>query len=870
MAGVRSSPDGTVLTPPTRPTGTVTLLFTDIEGSTRLWEENAEWMRAALGRHDEIVRAAIVEEGGYIFKTLGDAFCSAFDTAPAALSAALRAQMDLLRARDDPSDPIRVRMALHTGMADERRGDYFGPALSRVARLLSVGHGGQTLVSETVYDLVRDNLPPDVSLLDLGQHRLKDLQRPTHVYQLSHPELPSEFPSLSSMDALPHNLPLQLTSFIGREHVIEEISGLLSSSRLLTLTGPGGCGKTRLALQVAAEVLERYSGGVWYVELASLTDPALVSQSVAQTLGLREHPGRSATDLLLSHLEKRNVLLVLDNCEHLIESCASLAETMLRSCPDVTILATSRETLRVYGETTWLVPPFLMPTLEEIAGNGSLGKSAGYEAIRLFVDRAQLVQPSFELTSDNARSVVQVCHRLDGMPLAIELAAARVKVLPIQQIEERLDDRFRLLTGGGRTVLERHQALSGVIDWSYDLLSEAEETVLRRLSIFVHGWTLEAAEQVITGDDGELDQGEILDLLSQLVDKSLVVVEDRGGEARYRLQETVREYCRDRLADSGELDAMSRRHRDWFLALANRTNPELIGKDKAVWLERLEAEHDNFRAALEWSESTVGECEPGLELAGALYRFWLWHGYLSDGIDALEVGLRCGTNASIETQVTALTALGYLSRVRGDIERSRSAGSECLAIAREAGDKRGVARAETILALVAQDDGNYAESVALNQGALALAREVGDSHTAAVALNNLGETARLQGDLKLARDMYEQVLTEADDIVDDEIAYFNLGQVAVETGDVDVAISYCLMGLGQAYRGTRPERAARLFGASDAMREAVGSVLYAADPSLLDRSVFEVREQLGEEAFAAAWEEGRAMSLEQATAEAFE
>jgi predicted ATPase/class 3 adenylate cyclase len=872
-----------------RPTGTVTLLFTDIEDSTRLWEENTERMRGALQDHDRIVRAAIVDEGGYVFKTLGDAFCSAFDTAPGALNAALRAQLELVRARGNSTDPIRVRIALHAGMADERRGDYFGPALSRVARLLALGHGGQTLVSETVYDLVRYNLPPRVSLRDLGQHRLKDLQHPTRVFQLVHPELPSEFPALSSLDALPHNLPLQLTSFIGREQVIEEITGLLASSRLLTLTGPGGCGKTRLALQVAAEVLERYRGGVWYVQLASLTDPALVSQTVAQTLGLREHPGRSATDLVLSHLEKRNVLLVLDNCEHVVESCAKLAETVLRSCPEVTILATSRETLRVYGETTWLVPPFLMPTPEELATGDGLDKLAGYEAVRLFVDRAQLVQPSFELTNNNVRSVAHVCHRLDGMPLAIELAAARVKVLPIQQIEERLDDRFRLLTSGGRTVLERHQALSGVLDWSYQLLSEAERIVLRRLSIFVGGWTLEAAEHVVAGDGKDTVKGEILDLLSQLVDKSLVVVEDRGGEARYRLLETVREYCRERLADSGELDTMCRRHRAWFLALAKRTNPELIGKDKAIWLERLEVEHGNFRAALEWSENTPGECEPGLELAGALYRFWLWHGYLSDGIDALEKALRCGGNAPIETQVTALTGLSYLSRVRGDLDRSRSAGTECLSIAREANHKGGIARALTILALAAQDDGNYAESVARNQEALALAREVGDPHTAAVALNNLGETARLQGDFKLAREMYEQVLLEADDIVDDEIAYFNLGQVAIEMGDVDGAlkcyreglrlgtvthnkwiISYCLMGVGQAYRESQPERAARLFAASDAMRQAVGSVLYAADPSLLDRSVFEVRERLGEEAFAEAWEQGWAMNLEQATAQAFE
>lgn len=872
-----------------RPTGTVTFLFTDVEGSTALWEQDADRMQDDLRRHDELLTTVIGEEGGYVFKTVGDAFCATFDTAPQALHATLRAQLELVRAHERSDPPIRVRMALHAGAADERQGDYFGPALSRVARLLALGHGAQILVSDTVYDLVRHNLPPGVALRDLGLHRLKDLQNPTRVYQLLHAELPSQFPPLASIDAVPHNLPLQLTSFIGREFVIREVKELLSTVRMLTLTGPGGCGKTRLALQVAAEQVERYPDGVWYVELASLRNAAQVPQTVATTLGLRELRGRTAVDLLLSHLQSRTLLLVLDNCEHVIDACARLAAEMLQTCADVRILATSRETLGVYGETSFSVPPFRVPPIDDDAPRAGLDELAGYEAVRLFVERAQLTLPSFALTSDNVESVVRVCRRLDGMPLAIELAAARMKVLSVDQIEARLDDRFRLLTGGGRTVLERHQTLGGVIDWSYELLSSAEQCLLRRLSIFEGGWTLEAAENVVVDDGSSIDGATTLDLMSQLVDKSLIVVEDRAEEARYRLLETVREYCRERLKEAGELASMSRRHRDWFLALAKRANPELIGRDKAVWLERLAAEHDNFRAALEWSECTPGECSPGLELAGALHRFWLWHGHLTDGIDALERALRCAEDAPIETRVRGLTALGYLTRVRGDIARSRWAGRECLTIAREAGDKRGVACAETILALAAQDSGAYSESVSRNRVALVLAREVGDVHTAAVALNSLGETARLQGDFDLAREKYQEVLEQADDIADQEIAHFNLGQVAVELGDVDTALchyraglrlgmatrnqwilSYCLMGLGQAYRETRPRRAARLFGASDAVREVVGSVLYAADPSLLDRSVRRVREQLGEEKFRVAWEEGRAMSLEEMAAEALD
>ncbi|MGH2352814.1 MAG: ATP-binding protein, partial [Chloroflexota bacterium] len=503
--------------------------------------------------------------------------------------------------------------ALHTGEAELRDGDYYGSAVNRAARLRAIAHGGQALLSQATYDLARDALPAGTRLRDLGEHRLSDLARPERVFQLIVTGVPDTFPLLRSLDMLPHNLPLQLTSFVGRERELPAVRDLLAEHRLVTLTGPGGTGKTRLALQVAADVLPAYPDGVWLVALAALADPALVPHAVAQAVGVREEPGRPLLGTLADALRPKRLLLVLDNCEHLLDACAHLADALLRACPHLRVLATGREALGIAGETAWRVPSLGLPDARHLPPVEVLSQ---YEAVRLFIDRALAVQPGFRVTNQNALAVVQVCARLDGIPLAIELAAARVRVLPVEQLLVRLEDRFRLLSGGSRTALERHQTLRAAVDWSYDLLTEPENAVFARLAVFAGGFTLDAAEAVCAGDG--IEAVEVLDLLTHLVDKSLAVVDEQpDGTARYRLLETLRHYAREKLAAREEADTVRAQHATHYLALAEQADPELRGPRGAGWLDRLRRDLDNMREALAWAEAG-GEAELGLRLAAAL------------------------------------------------------------------------------------------------------------------------------------------------------------------------------------------------------------------------------------------------------------
>jgi class 3 adenylate cyclase len=481
---------------PELPTGTVTFLFTDIEGSTRLWEQHPGAMEAALTRHDALAATVIQQHDGSLVKHRGegDSLFAVFPRATDAVAAAVALQQ-ALRAEPWPDEiPLRVRMALHTGDAAVRDGDYFGAAVNRCARLRAVAHGGQLLLSSATQELVRDSLPEEVGFRDLGEHRLRDLARPERVYQLLHPDLPADFPLLTSLNTLPNNLPQQVTSFVGREKEMAEVRRLLTTTRLLTLTGSGGTGKTRLTLQVAADLLEGDGDGVWLVELAPLADPALVPQAVATALGIREEPGKPLDQTLVEYLRPKRLLLLLDNCEHLLSACAGLAGQILRGCPNVQIMATSREGLNIPGETTYRLPSLSLPDPRQLPS--TVEGLTQYEAVKLFIDRATAAVPSFTVTNQNAPAVAQLCVRLDGIPLAIELAAARVKAMSVEQINGRIADMFRLLTGGSRTALPRQQTLRAAIDWSYDLLSEKEKILLRRLSVFAGGWTLEAVEQV--------------------------------------------------------------------------------------------------------------------------------------------------------------------------------------------------------------------------------------------------------------------------------------------------------------------------------------------------------------------------------------
>jgi predicted ATPase/DNA-binding SARP family transcriptional activator len=762
------------------------------------------------------------------------------------------------------------------------------------------------------------------------------------------PRLRPQSPLRRSLEAVPNNLPLPLTSFIGREDQIAEIEQWLAASRLVTLTGSGGCGKTRLALEVATMVLEAYPEGAWFIELAPLADPALVPQTVATALGVRESPGHPLTETLEEYLRPRQVLLVLDNCEHLGGACARLAEALLRSSPRLRILTTSREALAIPGEMAYRTPSLSLPLSVESGTlrverptqaapsdlptlNPQPPTLMQYEAVRLFMERATAARPAFRLTEANAPVVAEVCRRLDGLPLAIELAAARVKVLSVEQIAARMEDLFRLLTGGRRTALPHQQTLRATLDWSYALLSEPERTLLCRLSVFAGGWTLGAAEAVCAGESD--DAWELLDLLTSLVDKSLVTYDDAGSEGRYRLLETVRQYARDRLLEAGEGPAVWQRHHDWCLALAKETEPKLYGPEPAEGLDRLEREHDNLRAALAWTVAQ-GQGEAGLRLGGALWQYWHVRGYWTEGRERLaELLALPGAAARTAARAWALQIAGELAYGQGEYGAARALFEESLAIKRELGDKQGITWSLCWLGIAARDQGDYGAARALLEESLAIFRELGQKGGIAWSLNSLGLLVHFQGDYGAARALLEENLAivrglgnkegiawsllRLGEVADGQGEYGaarafleeslaisrelgdkggiarslgSLGRVAGDQGDYGAAralleeslaifrelghkreIAMNLEGLAAvAVAEAQSERAVRLFGAAEGLREAIGAPLPPADRAEHNRSVAAARTALGEEAFAAAWAEGRALSLEAAISYALE
>lgn len=694
-------------------------------------------------------------------------------------------------------------------------------------------------------------------------------------------------PPLWSLEAFSQNLPLQLTSFIGREDQTAEVQQLLAAHRLVTLTGAGGCGKTRLALQVAAELLETFPDGVWFVELASLADPALVPQAVATVLGVQETPGRSLIETLIDSVRARRLLLLLDNCEHLVGACAHVAEKLLQACPNLQILATSREPLGIGGETPYRVPSLSLPEAGPLPSVARLTQS---KAVRLFIERAVTALPTFTVILGNAPAVAGVCRRLDGIPLAIELAAARVKALPVEQIEARLDDMFRLLTGGSRTALPRHQTLRALIDWSYDLLSEEERALLRRLSVFAGGWTLEAAERVCSGEG--MEAWEVLDLLTALVEKSLVQYGEQDGEARYRLPETVRQYARDRLLESGEAEEMRHRHRDRFLEMAERAEPELRGAQQLRWLNRLEVEHDNLRAALECCEAEEGGAEVGLRFVAALWRFWVMRAHFREGRQWTQRVLSRRGAGSVALRARALLVHGILADWQGEHASSHLLIQESLALARTARDPWGAAFSLFRLGFCALDEENDAQAQALAEECLGLAQQVGDKWLILHGLALMAEVAHARGEFEPATRLCQESVALSREVGDQWVgaqrclAFADLMRsrghyaqamtlhreglvLSVELRDKR-GIAWHLEGLaGVAAAQGRPDEAVRLMGASEALREAVGAELSphaGPGPHRPDHehTVASTRAILGAAAFAARWEEGRAMSLEQA------
>jgi predicted ATPase/class 3 adenylate cyclase/transcriptional regulator with XRE-family HTH domain len=1055
------------------PSGTVTFLFTDIEGSTKRWEAHPQAMSAALSRHDAILRSAIDQAGGFIFKTVGDAFYAAFYSPFEALAAALAAQQALF-AQDWGQDigELRVRMAVHVGVAEQRDGDYLGQPLNRVARLLSAAHGGQVLISDPAYDLVRDNLPSGITIMDMGEQGLKDLLRPEHVYQLVIPGLPSHFPPLKTMSTAiaqdtamatsitfgqwlrqqrkvldltqeelamkidcswetvrkfeagtrhpskqvaqlladffsvspderaafirfarsdvggerfnsinqPHdhteavypttnNLPVQPNVFVGREGQIRDVTTLLRRNdvRLVTLTGPGGIGKTRLALQITAALLNDFDGEVWYAELAPLTDHKLVVSTIAQVLGVTEEPGKALLDTLKDYLRDKHLLLILDNFEHVLEAAPDV-DGLVKAAPGVKLLATSRSPLKVYGEREYQVPLLSVPDMPDTLDKRhtpALETLSEYEAVGLFIERAREVKWDFQMTAESAPAVAQICARLEGLPLAIELASARIRVFTPQALLgrlERLDNVLTLLTGGARTLPPRQQTLRNTIEWSYDLLGEGEKQLFRRMAVFQGGRTLQALEAVCNFDEHlEID---VLEGVEALVSNSLLQQRDGSDrEPRYWMLETIHEYAREKLAVSGEGEALQSEHALYFMRLAEEAERGLQGEKQGEWLDRLEEEHDNMRAALKWARvngelgngkrgdkdavDAAEAAEVGLRIGGALSVFWHVRGNRSEGREqlagllgigiasagqprgkaskagkvgklarakALSVAGSLAQNQSDYASARAmyeeslaifrelgdkkgiaqsLDGLGIIAYDQGDHVSGRSQMEESLAIRRELGDKKGIAQSLNNLGNAAQYQGDYASARSLQEESLAIERELGNKRGIAYSLNNLGSVAYLQGDYATARSLLEESLAINGELGDKNIVVIllsNLGELAQRQGDASRAgqlyaeslnmgreigakawIAISLIGLGGlACTGRQPIRGARLLGAAEALLEAIGAVLEPSERVPYDWGVAAAHAQLDEAAFEKAWQEGQAMSMEQAIEYALE
>ena len=898
------------------PSGTVTFLFTDIEGSTKLAQQYPKDMPALLARHNEILNQTIEAHNGFIFRIVGDSYSASFHNANDALLAALASQQKLL---NEPWSPaaIKVRMGLHTGAAQfelySKENNYSGyETLALTQRIMSAGHGGQILLSQSTYELLRGRLPEKFQIINLGEQRLKDILRPERLYQLKAPGLPPNFPPLKTLENFPNNLPFQLTSFVGREKEIDEIRGLLKTSHLVTLTGSGGTGKTRLSIEVGTQLLTNFQHGVWLIELAPLSDESQIIPALAQTFGLQELPFNPLKNLVMDYLRDKKLLLILDNCEHLIAACAKLADELLHQCAGLKILASSREALGIAGEVTYRTPSL-----------------ADTESTSLFVERARAANSKFFLTESNASAVAQICHRLDGIPLAIELAAARTKLLAPEQIATRLDDLFRLLVGGSRTALPRQQTLRALIDWSYDLLTDEEKNLLRIASVFVGGWTLEALEAV--SEDSLAPEH-----LEGLINKSLVVTEEHNGEMRYFLLETIRQYAREKLFEAKQAAAARDRH---FVHYKNISSglwdvSRFTNEAEMQKLKSMQVEVENLRAAFEWG--LQNDVQSALELAANMAMSMTMVGGLIEGTTILKIAMEkfralppvegAANRLRKEIYAHGCFGLGTLLQGSNEIMSSRSALQEAIAIARELGDKKllGVslemyANASAMIkaedALAAAQEGleilrelNYKAGMGMAYGNLARLESIHGNYQEAekyialflpimgegtISLQSgflnlgMGIGARSQGRFDRAQRHFEEGLR----------IFTQMGHKGMITG-MTSEIAHTQRALGNysaaknTYRGTiklyqnygnrpavahqlecfamiavveeEPQRAAKLFATAEAIREVTGHKRTDEEEAEEAQFISRLRAMLTEAEFNALWAEGMSMMMEQA------
>lgn len=811
------------------PSGTVTFLFTDIEGSTQRRQEHPQAMEAAFARQEALVQRAIEANGGYAYKVVRSAFQAAFSTALQGVQAALDAQQ-ALHSEMWPQEigELRVRMALHTGVTEERGSDYVGPALNRVARLLSAGHGGQVLLTQATAELVRGDLPEGVTLKDLGVHRLRDLVRPENIFQLvtTRFDLPSEFGALSTLDVRPNNLPQQSTPFIGREKEVAEVEETLRRRDvwLLILTGAGGIGKTRLALEVATNMLDEFRDGVFFVPLTSVTSPDLVVPAITQTLSLREESGQPLVDTLKDYLRSKSCLLVLDNFEQVLDAAPVVAD-LLRTAPELKMLVTSRADLRLSIEHEYHVPPLSIPDPKHLPPADGLMQ---YEAAELFISRAQAVNSAFAVNNDNSAAIAEICVQLEGLPLALELAAARTRVLSPQRILDRLrgklGNRLSLLTGGARDLPARQQTLRATIDWSYELLDSGEKQLFRRLAVFAGGFMLEDAEMVCNAEgDLALD---VLYGVESLVSKSLVRAdEDKSGNYRFAMLQTIQEYAGERLEESTEAEKLRQVHAQYFLKFAEDAEQEIVGANESKALQQLDASYENLLAALEWSTQKGGVtfADLALRLCGALWRYWWIRGYLSEGRRRLELALgqssryaedaKEGTGEESTLRLTArakaLNGLGNLAFFQGDYDAARVSHEEALLLRRELGDTQGVAASLNNLGNAAVEQGDYPAARSYLEQAVAILRELDSKRWIAVTLGNLAAVVREQGEYDRARALFEEslsILQAQGDTTSLSNVFAGLGHIALEQGDYIAARSHLQQALDiDQAAGHKPE-----------------------------------------------------------------
>ena len=960
---------------PNLPTGTVTLLFSDIEGSTRLLQQLGERYADVLAECRHLLRQVFVEYNGREVDTQGDAFFVAFARATDALAAAAAMQQALAERTWPEGISVRVRIGLHTGEPKLTADGYIGMDVHHAARIMSAGHGGQILLSPTTRQLVEQHLPAGTSLQDLGEHRLKDLQRPSHLFQLSLQGLSSDFPPLKTLDTHPNNLPIQPTPFIGREKEVAAVTRLLTRPdvRLVTLSGPGGVGKTRLALHVAAELADDFIDGVFIVALAPVNDPAQVVPAIAQTLGISEASHLPLLSLLEAALKGKQLLLLLDNFEQVVDAAVILAD-LLAACPLLKVVVTSRMRLQVRAEHEFIVPPLSVPTLKHPPDAKSLSH---YEAVSLFIERAQATKPDFSVTNANAPAVAAICAHLDGLPLAIELAAARVKHFSPHMLLSRLEQGLSVLTGGARDLPARQQTLRGAIAWSYDLLPPEEQKLFRHLAVFVDGWNLEAAEVLCMARGGLA--ADMLEGMASLVDKSLLRQEEQAeGETRFWMLQTLREFGLEQLARCGELEATRQAHAEYYLQLAEEAQPSLQATEQDRWMTRLEQEHENLRAALDWllaqarggSEHSAQQAERVLRFCTALSWFWSIRGYSREGQRFLEHALALGESVSAPVKARAFYTAAELAFLLDDLARTERLSRESLYLFRELGNQAGMAdallllgtsawargeyllarsqleeaatlyqkmgehwkrgRCLTQLARISTLQGEYDEARGLLEHSLALYRTLGDKerigwvlylqgrllflsgHDPAAArslteqsltllqeINNpwerayplvlLGQLMLQQGEQARARDLFEEgrsSFKEAGDHAGMADALIGLANAVMMQGDFAAAhdlcqesflilqriyyqelVPPCLEGLAAvAAAQGEPLWAARLWGAAEALREAIGTPVPPVSRLDYERVVAKARAQPGSETFARAWAEGRTMPLEQAVA----